>query len=61
VVIRDFEQETCFILLIWALSIMGYKARRIIEEQQLLGQKLLDVPGGTIILPEDSREYSRPL
>ena len=61
VVIRDFEQETCFILLIWALSIMGYKARRIIEEQRLLGQKLLDVPEGTSILPEDSREYSRPL
>jgi biopolymer transport protein ExbB/TolQ len=36
VVIRDFEQEACFILLIWALSIMGYKARRAMREQELL-------------------------
>ncbi len=61
VVIRDYEQETCFILLIWALAIMGYKARLVIEEQRLLEQRLLDVPEGTSILPEDAREYSRPL
>ncbi len=61
VVIRDFEQEACFILLFWALAIMGYKARQVIEEQRLLEQRLLDVPEGTSILPEDAREYSRPL
>ena len=61
VVIRDFEQEACFILLIWALAIMGYKGRRAIHEQQLLGRRLLDIPEGTSVLPEDSREYSRSL
>jgi biopolymer transport protein ExbB/TolQ len=61
VVVRDFEQETCFILLIWALAIMGYKGRQVIEEQKLLEQRLLDVSEGTSILPEDAREYSRPL
>jgi biopolymer transport protein ExbB/TolQ len=61
VVVRDFEQETCFILLIWALAIMGYKARRVMDEHALLEQKLLQVPEGTSILPEDAREYSRPL
>jgi biopolymer transport protein ExbB/TolQ len=61
VVIRDFEQEACFILLIWALAIMGYKARRAIHEQELLGRRLLDIPEGTSVLPEDSREYSRSL
>lgn len=61
VVVRDFEQETCFILLIWALAIMGYKARRVIDEHKLLEQQLLQVPEGTSILPEDAREYSRPL
>ena len=61
VVVRDFEQEACFILLIWALAIMGYKARRVIKEEQLLQQRLLEVPDGTSILPEDAREYSRPL
>lgn len=61
VVIRDFEQESCFILLIWALAIMGYKGRRLMEEQQLPQQRLIDVPEGTSILPEDAREFSRPL
>jgi biopolymer transport protein ExbB/TolQ len=61
VVIRDFEQEACFILLIWALAIMGYKARRSMSEQQLLGRRLLDIPDGTSVLPQDAREYSRSL
>ena len=61
VVIRDLEQEACFILLFWALAIMGYKGRRVMEEQRLLEQELLNVPEGTSILPEDAREYSRPL
>ncbi|MEM0954107.1 MAG: MotA/TolQ/ExbB proton channel family protein [Pseudomonadota bacterium] len=61
VVIRDLEQEACFILLLWALAIMGYKGRQVIEEQKLLDLRLLEVAEGTSILPEDAREYSRPL
>lgn len=61
VVIRDLEQEACFILLIWALAIMGYKGRRTIHEQSLLERRLLDIPEGTSVLPEDAREYSRSL
>ncbi len=61
VVIRDFEQEACFILLIWALAIMGYKGRRALQEQSLLDRRLLDIPEGTSVLPEDAREYSRSL
>ena len=61
VVIRDFEQEACFILLIWALSIMGYKGRRTLQEQAILDRALLDIPEGTSVLPEDARVYSRTL
>ena len=61
VVIRDFEQESCFILLFWALAIMGYKSRHVLDQQKLLDERLLDVPEGTSILPQDAREYSRPL
>jgi biopolymer transport protein ExbB/TolQ len=61
VVIRDHEQEACFILLIWALAIMGYKARGTLREQDLLERPLLDIPEGTSLLPEDAREYSRSL
>ncbi|MCB1702485.1 MAG: MotA/TolQ/ExbB proton channel family protein [Pseudomonadales bacterium] len=61
VVIRDYEQESCFILLIWALAIMGFKGRKAMHEQQLLNRRLLDIPEGTSVLPEDAREYSRSL
>lgn len=61
VVIRDFEQEACFILLIWALSIMAYKARQTLREQSMLERNLVDIPEGTSVLPADAREYSRAL
>jgi len=61
VVIRDYEQEACFILLLWAMAIMVYKARQTLAQQQLLERSLLDIPEGTSLLPEDAREHSRPL
>ena len=61
VLIRDYEQESCFILLFWALAIMGYKAVRTYRERQLLERHLIPVGEGISILPEDSREYARPL
>ncbi len=61
VVIRDFEQETTFILLFWALAIMGYKGRLILRERAIHERRLIDIPEGTSVLPEDAREYSRSL
>lgn len=61
IVIRDFEQEACFILLLWALAVMGLKANRAKQEQRMLGRKLIDIPAGTSLLPQDSREYARVL
>jgi len=36
VVVRDFEQEACFILALWAFSIMGYKGYATYRERKLL-------------------------
>ena len=36
VIVQDFEQEACFILMLWAFSIMGYKARHALRERGLL-------------------------
>ncbi|MFT6643906.1 MAG: hypothetical protein ACJAX5_001540, partial [Patiriisocius sp.] len=36
VVIRDFEQEACFILMLWAMSLMGFKAMLAIRERRVL-------------------------
>jgi biopolymer transport protein ExbB/TolQ len=59
VVIKDFEQESCFILMFWALAIMGYKAVNILDERKLLEVDLVPVAEGMRILPEDTREFSR--
>ncbi|WP_040481910.1 MotA/TolQ/ExbB proton channel family protein [Luminiphilus syltensis] len=61
IVIRDFEQEACFILLLWALAIMGHKAYRTRNEQAMLKRSLVEIPEGTSLLPQDAREYSRSL
>ena len=61
VVLRDYEQESCFILMFWAIAIMGFKARQTLQERNLLGQDVLQVTEGTSILPEDARQYIRPL
>jgi len=61
IVIKDFEQEACFILALWAMAIIGLKAKIALHERSLLKQSLLGVTAGTSILPEDARQYSRSL
>ncbi len=61
VVMKDYEQEACFILMFWAIAIMGYKARGIMAERELLQRSLLNISEGTSVLAEDARELSRPL
>ena len=61
VVIKDLEQEACFILMFWAISLMGYKALLATQERKILMMDLIPLNQGTSILPEDTREYSRPV
>ena len=61
VLIKDLEQEACFILGIWALAIMGYKAVTLARERRLLDVDLVPVAEGMRILPEDTREFARQI
>ena len=61
VIIKDYEQESCFILLLWAIAIMGYKSSSAYRQRGLLLRDLVPLSKGISILPEDSREYSRPI
>jgi biopolymer transport protein ExbB/TolQ len=61
VIVKDYEQEATIILMLWALAIMGYKARGQRRESQALDAELLKLPDGMKILPEDTREYSRQI
>ncbi|MFC1488892.1 MotA/TolQ/ExbB proton channel family protein [Thermodesulfobacteriota bacterium] len=61
VLIRDYEQEACFILMFWALAIMAFKAVTGIRHRALLQKDLIPLAEGVRILPEDTRELSRQI
>jgi biopolymer transport protein ExbB/TolQ len=61
VVIKDYEQETCFVLMLWAFSILGYKGRAVYRQQQLLDRDLLHLPENLPIGLEDTRELAARL
>jgi len=58
VVIKDYEQESCFVLMLWALSILVYKGRAVYRQQKLLELDLLKLPENLPIGPEDTRELA---
>jgi len=61
IMLKDFEQEACFVLMLWAMAIMGYKSRAALRERKLLDEDLIRLHEGMSILPEDTREYTRPI
>jgi biopolymer transport protein ExbB/TolQ len=59
VIIRDYEQETCFILMLWAIAIMAHKAISTSRHRALLLLDLIPLAEGVRILPEDTHDLSR--
>lgn len=61
VLVRDYEQEACFILMFWAIAIMAYKGTTTVRQRALLQLDLIPLAEGMRILPEDTREVSRQI
>lgn len=61
IVIKDLEQESCFILMFWAAAIMGYKTRSALREHTMFNRPLINLQEGARILVEDAAQLSRPL
>lgn len=59
VTIRDFEPESCIILAVWCLSLIGFKWRLVSRERSLFDRQILPIPEGVRVLPEDTRDYAR--
>lgn len=59
IVLRDYEQQVCLILMLWAFAIMAYKGVTALRERGLLDQDLVPIPEGTKVLPEDTKQLSR--
>jgi biopolymer transport protein ExbB/TolQ len=61
VVIKDYEQESCFVLMLWAFAILGFKGKATLSQQKLLDQDLLRLPEDLPIGPEDTRDLASRL
>jgi biopolymer transport protein ExbB/TolQ len=61
VVLKDYEQETCFVLMLWAFAILAYKGQAIYRQHRLLERDLLELPENLPIGVEDTRELARRL
>ncbi len=61
IILQDFEQETCIILFLWAMTIVGMKTRQTIQQRRLLEYNLIPLSDGMSILPEDARNFARPV
>jgi biopolymer transport protein ExbB/TolQ len=59
VILRDYEQESEIVLMLWALAIIGYKALLLKRERRLLDRDLVALGEGMRILPQDAREHAR--
>jgi len=61
VILKDPEQEICFILLCWSLALVADKSRILVRQRRQLRQDLIPVARGESILPEDTRDYVRAI
>ena len=61
VVIKDYEQETCFILMLWAIAILSYKGTVSWRQRRQLDEDLLQLPANMPVGPEDTRELTKRL
>lgn len=59
VLIRDYEQEICFILMFWAFAIIAFKAIAAGREHRMLNRDILRISDGTRVLPDDTEELAR--
>jgi len=59
VILRDYEQETEIILMLWGMAVIAQKWVLIRRERELLERELVPLAEGMKILPEDVREYAR--
>ena len=61
VIIKDYEQQICFTLMVWATIMISYKFYQIRQENQVLWEDFLDIEKGERIIPEEALIHSQTL
>lgn len=58
VVLRDFEQEACFVMMLWASSILGFKLRRGSHQQKQLDRDFIGTVEESGIAVADAKQIA---
>ena len=58
VVLKDYEQESCFVLLLWATAILGYKGVNTWRQERHLNLDLVGLPADARVTAETTRQAS---
>jgi len=61
IIVKGLGREACFILMLWAMALIGIKGRDNHRERGLFEIDLLPRHQSNSILPEDTRDYARPI
>lgn len=61
VILKDYEQEVCFILLLWAMIIVVYKLYNVYEEKKVMGETFIEIEEGERIIPDEALSHSKHL
>jgi biopolymer transport protein ExbB/TolQ len=61
VIVRDFEQEACFIIMLWAMAIMAYKAVAARGESRQLQMAFIHLEEGESINPARAATHGKRL
>lgn len=61
IIVRDFEQEAEFILVLWAMALLALKGASVRRERAVLRENLIPLAAGESVLPEDAREVARSI
>ncbi|HEV7609444.1 MAG TPA: MotA/TolQ/ExbB proton channel family protein [Steroidobacteraceae bacterium] len=61
VILKDYEQETCVVLMLWSLLLLARQAQDTRLGRKLLDREYVKIGEAQVVLPEDARVYSRPL
>src|SRR5688572_24989372 len=58
VILRDYEQESCFVLMFWAMAILGYKSVATYRQRRQLDLDLVGLPEGIPVTIESAHQAS---
>ncbi len=59
VILKDYEQQACLTLMLWATILLAYKLWLVGRERQVIGREFVDLEVGQRILPEAALDYAK--